>query len=331
MVRKSQPRSSTASGASQADWLEEPRPLEDKRAQEPPAVNTIALPKGQLLKWIGSKHRFATAIAQRFPNDIRRYWEPFVGSASVLAALAPPRATASDVLLPLVQFWQTVQRDPGLVEQWYADRWLEVLGDPNGVERVTQEVKVQGYLQVRARYNAQPNPADLLFLLRASYGGVVRFNSSGGMNTPCGIHRPIPPREFAHRLQQWRPRVLGTSFENEDFETVIDRAGKGDLVYCDPPYSDSESTLYGAQGFQLARLMATIGRAKARGVRIVLSIDGSKRSGSHLIALDIPEGLFETVAEVNVGRSMLRRFQLAGQTLESEVVADRLLLTWPEN
>ena len=324
MAKRTQPASPAGqqARAAQVDWLQEP--------QAEPSVARGALPKGQLLKWIGSKHRFAAAISQRFPSDIKQYWEPFVGSASVLAALAPRRATASDVLLPLVQFWQTVQSDPGLVEQWYSERWREVLGDPDAAERVSQELKVQGYLQVRSRYNAQPNPADLLFLLRASYGGVVRFNSSGGMNTPCGIHRPIPPREFAHRLQQWRPRVLGTTFENADFETMIDRAGRGDLVYCDPPYSDSESTLYGAQGFQLARLMAAIERAKSRGVRVVLSIDGSKRSGSHLIALDIPQGLFETVAEVDVGRSMLRRFQLAGQTLESEVVADRLLMTWAE-
>lgn len=322
MARQTQMKSpaSLPLRALQVDWLQQ---------AEAPAER-VSLPKGQLLKWIGSKHRFAHAISQRFPSDIRHYWEPFVGSASVLAALAPPRATASDVLQPLVQFWQTVQSDPGLVEQWYSERWREVLGDPDAAVRAPQEAKVEGYLQVRRRYNASPNPADLLFLLRASYGGVVRFNSSGGMNTPCGIHRPIAPREFAHRLQQWRPRVLGTTFENSDFETMIDRATAGDLVYCDPPYSDSESTLYGAQGFQLARLLAAISRAKVRGVRTALSIDGSKRSGTHQIALDLPDGLFETVAEIDVGRSMLRRFQLAGQTLESEVVADRLLLTWPE-
>ena len=42
----------------------------------------------------------------------------------------------------------------------------------------------------------------------------------------------------------------------------------------------------------------------------------------------MPDGLFLTDHEVVVGRSMLRRFQLGGQTLEHEVVADRLLLTW---
>ena len=31
---------------------------------------------------------------------------------------------------------------------------------------------------------------------------------------------------------------------------------------------------------------------------------------------------------VNVGRSMLKRFQMEGETLEAEVVKDRLLLTY---
>ena len=46
------------------------------------------------------------------------------------------------------------------------------------------------------------------------------------------------------------------------------------------------------------------------------------------LQMPVPEGLFETTVMVNCGRSMLRRFQMQGQTLEGEVVADRLLLTW---
>lgn len=46
--------------------------------------------------------------------------------------------------------------------------------------------------------------------------------------------------------------------------------------------------------------------------------------------IKMPEGLFESVVSVNCGRSMLRlrRFQMNGQTLEDEVVTDRLLLTY---
>ena len=103
---------------------------------------------------------------------------------------------------------------------------------------------------------------------------------------------------------------------------------KGDLVYCDPPYMDTQSILYGAQKFSLERLMETISFCKKKGVKVALSIDGSKKSGNKKCKIHIPEGLFESEVLVNCGRSMLKRFQMSGETLESEVVADRLLLTY---
>lgn len=275
-------------------------------------------PRKQLLKWIGSKQRFAAEIVRRFPSDVGVYFEPFVGSAAVLAAYAPRRAVASDVLLPLVEFWQAVAREPAAVQGWYRARWEDLhAGDKREV-----------YSQIRDRYNAAPNAPDLLFLSRSCYGGVIRFSKIGRMNTPCGVHRPISPDEFAARLGHWHRRLAHTEFVHSDFEETFARARLGDLIYCDPPYSDSESTLYGAQGFALSRLLAAIDRAKSRGVRVALSIDGTKRSGARICDVQMPDGLFHTEHSVSVGRSMLRRFQLAGQTLESEVVSDRLLLTW---
>ena len=108
----------------------------------------------------------------------------------------------------------------------------------------------------------------------------------------------------------------------------MDRAKKGSIVYCDPPYSFTQSILYGAQGFSLERLFETIARCKARGVFVALSIDGTKKSGELLCNIPIHKGLFEREAFVNCGRSMLRRFQMNGKTLEEETVADRLLLTY---
>lgn len=113
-----------------------------------------------------------------------------------------------------------------------------------------------------------------------------------------------------------------------DFEEAMNRARRGSVVYCDPPYSFTQSILYGAQGFGIERLFETIDRCKARGVHVVLSIDGSKKSGDLLCNVPIPQGLFEREAVVNCGRSMLRRFQMNGKSLEEEVVADRLLLTY---
>ena len=105
-------------------------------------------------------------------------------------------------------------------------------------------------------------------------------------------------------------------------------AREGDLVYCDPPYADSQSILYGAQAFSLPRLLDSIAECKARGVRVALSIDGTKFSGRKLCNIPVPPGLFEREEFVKVGRSMLKRFQMDGATLEDHEVNDRLLLTF---
>jgi len=289
-------------------------------AQLPPPRQVPRL-KHQLLKWIGNKQRFAHEIVAWMPEEFGTYREPFVGSAAVLATLGPHRAIASDVLGPLIELYQLVVDDPESLIDGYATRWQALMsGD-----------KVEEYKKVRAAYNVQANPHDLLFLSRSCYGGVIRFSRKGKMNTPCGAHRPVTPDSFRARVALWRPRLAGTEFVHQDFEASMDAAQPGDVVYCDPPYKDSEATLYGAQGFSLARLMAAIERCKSRGVLVALSIDGTKRSGRKSVHIEAPDGLFETVLMVNCGRSMLRRFQMGGQTLESEVVADRLLLTWPQD
>ncbi len=108
----------------------------------------------------------------------------------------------------------------------------------------------------------------------------------------------------------------------------MNKAKEGDLIYCDPPYVHSQDIIYGGQNFKLQELLETINDCKARGVFVVLSIDGTKKSGEYLCDLQIPDGLFEKEICVNVGKSMLKRFQMEGQILESENVTDRLLLTY---
>jgi len=93
-------------------------------------------------------------------------------------------------------------------------------------------------------------------------------------------------------------------------------------------YVDTQKILYCAQDFSLARLYESIANCKRRGVFVALSIDGTKRSGEKDCDVAPPPGLFEREVFVNCGRSMLKRFQMGGRTLEKEVVMDRLLLTY---
>jgi DNA adenine methylase len=282
-------------------------------------TNTTKPFREQLLKWVGNKQRFAHEIASYFPTDFKTYFEPFLGSGAVLGTLAPTHAVASDCFKPLIEIWQTLHDSPDTVKQWYASRW-HAMKDGN---------KGEVFERIKASYNANPNPADLLFLCRTCYGGIVRFRKMDGyMSTPCGVHSPMPPDKFSRRVDEWRRRTAGVSFQHLDFEQAMNLAEEGDLIYCDPPYTDSQSILYGAQEFSVNRLFQVIERCKRSGVYVALSIDGIKQSGNKICNVEIPDYLFAREVYVNCGRSMLRRFQMPGQTLESEVVHDRLLLTF---
>ena len=273
----------------------------------------------QLLKWIGNKQRFAHEIASHFPTDFGTYFEPFLGSGAVLGTLAPDKAFCSDSCGPLIEIWQALRRSPSIVKRWYANRWNSMMnGD-----------KVAAYERTRTSFNADPNGADLLFLCRSCYGGVVRFRKADGhMSTPCGSHKPISPSTFSRRADEWDVRTAGAEFACTDYAEAMERAKPGDLVYCDPPYSCSQAILYGAQTFDLQHLVEVIRRCKSRGVFVALSIDGTKRSGNLICDVPIPKGIFEREVLMNCGRSMLKRFQMNGRSLEGEVVADRLLLTY---
>jgi DNA adenine methylase len=282
-------------------------------------IGAYKTPNGQLLKWIGNKQRFATEIAEQFPRRFNRYFEPFLGSGAVMATVAPLRGVGSDTFKPLVDIWKALRNDPELLVLWYAER----------EGRLLLNDKVAVYESVKASYNANPNGEDFIFLSRACYGGVIRFRKADGyMSTPCGVHTPISTESFRKRVVEWHKRVSHCDFVHCDYQQAFDDAKAGDLIYCDPPYTFSQAILYGAQSFSLKTLLESIDKAKSRGVYVALSIDGNKKSGDFICDLPIPHALFEKESLVNCGRSMLKRFQMEGQTLEKEIVADRLLLTY---
>ncbi len=222
----------------------------------------------QLLKWIGNKQRFANEIVGVFPLAYNRYFEPFLGSGGVLATLAPKNALASDAFSPLIEIWLALKNNPEKLTQWYEERWKIAHG----------ESKRERYESIKASFNKQPNGADFLFLCRSCYGGAVRFRKEDGyMSTPCGVHEPIKPSSFKHRVDLWHSRLKHADFCLLDYKDAMNKAKEGDLIYCDPPYVHSQDIIYGGQNFKLQELLEMIHDCKARGVFVVLSIDGTKK------------------------------------------------------
>jgi len=280
-------------------------------------VRSRSRPGGQLLKWVGNKFRYAEAIANHLPQDLGTYHEPFVGTGAVLATLAPERAIASDALPILVDFLAKVQADPEPLIEHYTSARAEILDGSR-----------DAYEAIKARFNAEQSARDLLVISRTCYGGVMRFTRAGYLSTPMGPHKPMPAEKLARYMTDWQQRLKGTEFVHQDFAVTMGAAKAGDTIYCDPPYAHGQTILYGAQDFRLPRLWAATAQAVDRGARVAVSVDGYRQSGAKTIDLEMPDNLFARELLIERGGCMLRRFQLEGEDMGLEKVADRLLLSW---
>ncbi len=269
-----------------------------------------------LFKYIGNKYRSAMRIVDRFPKSYRTYYEPFFGSGAVLGELRPKRAIVADTCAPLISLWQLAKHDPESLVVSYTSNWHAYTRD-----------RQLAYDQAKQRFNQNPNPHDFLFISRACYGGVIRFRRDGYLSTPLGPHKIIDPSAFSRRLKEWHGIIKNTDFICADFAEITHLAGTGDIIYCDPPYVDTQKIIYGAQDFSLGRMYDELMKSKKNGAFIALSIDGIKRSGEKTINVVPPLELFEVECYLSLGGSMLKRFSRGGGDVTDEHVKDRLLLS----
>lgn len=281
-----------------------------------------------LLKWIGNKQRFAEIIVSYMPNQFSNYYEPFLGSGAVMAELLYsdknmmfPRfeyAYGSDILPFLIEVFDYVKDSPNQLLDYYKEQIEEYYSNP-----------ITKYNEIRDRFNNCHNGLDFCLLSRTCYSGIIRFRKADGyMSTPRGPHKPISPKAFEKRVILWHELFEKASFQTESFMESMNRPIEGDVVYCDPPYTHSQSIIYGAQAFKIEDLWTKIDECKRRGAKVMLSINGMRESKKKDISIDIPEGLFERKIIIDCGISMIDRLQNAGKEMIDENVDDLLLLTW---
>ncbi len=281
-----------------------------------------------LLKWIGNKQRFAETIISYMPEVFNDYYEPFLGSGAVMAQLLEAdrsrmyphfeHAYGSDILPFLVEIFQMVKAEPSKLSDYYEKEISKYYENPD-----------ECYLQIRDRFNADHNALDFCLLSRTCYSGVIRFRKADGyMSTPRGPHKPIAPSTFSKRLNIWSDLLENASFRCESFDMAMDRAKAGDVVYCDPPYTHSQGIIYGAQAFDIDMLWEKIRECKGRGVKVILSINGTRESKKKNISVIVPSDLFEREIYIDCGKSMIDRLQNSGHEMKNEEVHDKLCLTW---
>lgn len=262
------------------------------------------------------------------PKEFNAYYEPFLGSAAVMAELLNADKTetsphfnsafGSDILPFLIDIFNITKDEPQKLIDYYKREILTYYDDP-----------IEKYMEIRERFNEDHNPYDFAILSRTCYSGVIRFRKSDGyMSTPRGPHRPISPETFEHRVNTWNMLLQKAHFSCESYTNAMDKPQSGDIVYCDPPYTHSQSIIYGAQDFNIETLWKKIYECKERGVWVILSINGMRDSKKKDISITPPDGLFERRLLMNCGTSMIDRLQNIGKEMTNKTVDDQLFLTW---
>lgn len=187
------------------------------------------------IKSQGIKTKLVPWIKSLVPPDFAGTWiEPFMGTAVVAFNLASKNALLADNNPHLIHFYQAIATKcitPSSVRQYLQEEGDKLL-----------EIGEAHYYAVRDRFNREQNPLDFLFLSRAGFNGMIRFNRKGEFNvpfcrkphrfSPAYITKIVNQVDFVAKLVQ----VKDFKFWCQDFTETIRMATADDLIYCDPPY-----------------------------------------------------------------------------------------------
>ncbi len=189
--------------------------------------------KTKLVPWI------LDVVAKSGVDLAKANWiEPFFGTG-VVGFNSPlgGKHIVGDTNPHIVDFYNEVKE--GVVSSLSMRRYLEREG------RLLETAGEDGYFhfrKVRDRFNAEASPFDFVFLSRAGFNGMMRFNRQGKWNVPfCKKPRRFAPAYVTKICNQIDVvasviRKKDWEFRNQAFTDTISMAGEGDIIYCDPPY-----------------------------------------------------------------------------------------------
>src|SRR5574341_199364 len=200
--------------------------------QQTSAEMTINVPP---LKCQGIKTKLVRWIKDHSAIEKDGMWiEPFMGSGVVGFNIRPNHAVFADINPHIVNFYNAIKQ--GEITSGVAKEFLEKEG---ALLRTKGE---DHYYEVRERFNKSGNPLDLLFLNRACFNGVMRFNKKGVFNVPFG-HKPERfAKAYITKITNQIKYVTEAAsqydwqFVSQDFRKTISSASESDFIYCDPPY-----------------------------------------------------------------------------------------------
>lgn len=187
------------------------------------------------IKIQGIKTKIVPLIQKSVSLSNDSVWiEPFMGSGVVGFNIAAKEAIFADTNPYIIDFYNRIK--DGDITSHRVRTFLEHEG------KLLEAGDSDYYYCVRDRFNEHHDALDFLFLNRACFNGMIRFNRNYEYNVPYG-HKPQRfSKAYVTKIVnqvKYVEDMLEThswTFLCQSFEKTIGMAGTNDFIYCDPPY-----------------------------------------------------------------------------------------------
>ncbi len=195
------------------------------------------------IKSQGIKTKLVPWINTIIPQGFNGQWiEPFMGTGVVAFNLAPIHALLCDTNPHLISFYQAIANKeitPNIVKKYLNKEGALLL-----------EIGEKHYYKLRDRFNKEHYPLDFLFLNRAGFNGMIRFNKKGCFNIPFCKKPKRFARAYVTKIVNqiayvsYLLLVKNFKFMCQSFEKTISKAKPSDIIYCDPPYIERHADYF---------------------------------------------------------------------------------------
>jgi DNA adenine methylase len=248
-----------------------PLPLQVQRAAIPP------------IKCQGIKSKLVPFLLNQIqwqPQAQGRWIEPFLGSGVVVFNFGPDRALLTDTNRHIIRFYQSLQN--GEITAQSTRSFLSEQG-----ERLSHLGEAY-YYEVRDRFNQVGAPLDFLFLNRACFNGVMRFNRKGEFNVPfCRKPQRFSPSyitKIVNQVDRVAQQISGKDWQFRvcPWQETLAAVTPEDFVYLDPPYVGRHAGYFNAWSQAEAEELATIGQQLPCGFALSMWLGNQHRQNLHL-------------------------------------------------
>lgn len=197
------------------------------------------------IKWSGNKSKHLNKFIKDIPDEYDTYIEPFLGSGALLLKLQPKKWIVNDLNNDLINIWKSV-----------ADQHLRIIETfktfSGNFKKLSKENKIkyckETTLTIPTMSYDFTRASTFLLMKYCAYMGHIVVNNKfifQGLDGPLYNEKDsyFLSEKYYDNLKSVSKFINDTAGEihNGDYKNVLKKAKKGDFVFLDPPYIESNN------------------------------------------------------------------------------------------